>query len=60
MRYLIAKCQATDTGLLLRLMMMETVQELVLIDSIMDYGQILAAIQQMIVLEIMDDIPRGW
>ena len=59
MRYLIAKCQATDTGLLLRPMTTETVQELVAIVSIMGYGQMLVAIQQMIVGGTMDDIPRG-
>lgn len=59
MRYLIAKCQATDTGLLLRPMTTETVQKLVLIVSIMGYRQMLVAIQKMTVMKIMDDIPSG-
>lgn len=59
MRYLIAKCQATDTGLLLRPMTTETVQKLVLIVSIIGYEQMLVAIQKITVMKIMDDIPSG-
>lgn len=59
MRYLIAKCQATDTGLLLQPMTTEKVQKLVLIVSIMGYRQMLVAIQKMTVMKIMDDIPSG-
>lgn len=59
MRYLIMRCPVIGTGLLPQPMMMEMVQELVVIVSIMGYGQMLVAIQQMIVGETMDDIPRG-
>lgn len=59
MRYLIMRCPVIGTGLLPQPMMMEMVRELVAIVSIMGYGQMLVAIQQMIVGGTMDDIPRG-
>lgn len=59
MRYLIVRCLVIDTGLLLQFVMTEMVQELVLIVSIMDCGQMLVVTPRMIVGEIMDVIPRG-